>query len=130
MHEKQHRAAPDGVATSHFTRDRESVACARSWATAVYSAAGGPVPDVCELLVSEVATNAVVHGEGPEYRITVRDDHSIEVWDASPDEPLRRYADVEQTSGRGLELLEALAPGYTVSTELGGKSVRFTPKGW
>ncbi|MEV7902145.1 ATP-binding protein [Streptomyces anulatus] len=118
------------MATSYFKREKESVLCARSWATEVYSANGGPEPDICELLVSEVATNAVLHGEGSEYRVTVWGDHSIEVWDASPKEPQRRYADEEETCGRGLELLEALAPNYTVSAEVGGKSVRFTPKGW
>ncbi|MGW3860678.1 ATP-binding protein [Streptomyces sp. NPDC005047] len=130
MHTEQYGAVPTWVATSYFKREGQSVACARNWATEVYSAAGGPAPEVCELLVSEVATNAVVHGQGPEYRVTVWGDHSIEVWDGSPDAPKRRIATEEQTSGRGLELLEALAPDYIVSAEQGGKSVRFTPRGW
>ncbi|MFJ4739098.1 ATP-binding protein [Streptomyces sp. NPDC088775] len=130
MQTDQHQADTGWVATSIFKRQPESVACARNWAMQVYSDAGGPLPDVCYLLVSEVATNAVLHGGGSEYRVTVRSDFSIEVWDASPVLPQRRQADDSSTDGRGLELLEALAPDYTVSAELGGKTVCFLPKGW
>lgn len=130
MSTEQHHADRSWVATSIFKRHPETVSDARSWATKAYSDAGGPLPDICELLVSEVATNAVVHGRGSEYRISVRADFAIEVWDESPVEPKRRHADDTSTTGRGLELLEALAPDYTVSSELGGKTVCFLPKGW
>ncbi|MFF9653973.1 ATP-binding protein [Streptomyces sp. NPDC014622] len=129
MHTEQHHATGRWMATSIFKRRPETVACARSWATDVYVAAGGLLPDVCELLVSEAATNAVLHGGGSEYRVSVRYDLAIEVWDASPVEPKRRHANNEAISGRGLELLEALAPGYTVTPEQGGKSVCFELKG-
>lgn len=129
MDTEQHHADTRWVATSFFKRLPESVACARNWAMQVYAEAGGPLPDICELLVSEVATNAVVHGAGSEYRVSVRADFSIEVWDASPVEPQHRQADASATTGRGLELLKALAD-YKVRAELGGKTVSFMPRGW
>ncbi|MCM2387819.1 hypothetical protein [Streptomyces albipurpureus] len=48
-----------------------------------YADAGGQLPDLVELLVSEVVTNAVVHGAGDTYRVAVTADLAIEVWDAS-----------------------------------------------
>ncbi|MGW3763089.1 ATP-binding protein [Streptomyces sp. NPDC005131] len=119
------------LASVAFDRSPETVSVARSWATQVYALAGGEVPDACELLVSEVVTNAVTHGAGPQYTVAVLYDLSIAVWDNSSAMPKRRVTDDESTCGRGLELLELLAPGYTVvpDEELGGKTVRFMPKG-
>ncbi len=85
---------------------------------------------MCELLVSEVATNSVKYAEGPEFEVRVRSDLWIEVWDASPREPQRRVAHEQSVGGRGLELLELLAPGYTVESGPNGKTVCFSPKGW
>ncbi|WP_326745326.1 ATP-binding protein [Streptomyces sp. NBC_01760] len=120
------------LATVAFACRPDTVAEARSWATKLYALAGGAVPDACELLVSEVATNAVLHAGGPEYTVSVLNDLSIAVWDHSSAMPQRRVTDEESTCGRGLALLELLAPGYTVSPneELGGKIVRFMPKAW
>ncbi|MET7631784.1 ATP-binding protein [Streptomyces sp. NPDC005499] len=120
------------LATVAFACRPETVSVARSWATKVYALAGGTVPDACELLVSEVATNAVLHGGGPEYTVSVLNDLSIAVWDSSSAMPERRVTDEESICGRGLELLELLAPGYEVvaDDEQGGKTIRFTPKGW
>lgn len=132
MHTEQHQADGNEVASSTFDRSPETVANARTWAAKVYRGYGGPLPDLCELLVSEVATNAVMHGDGEEYRVTVYPDFCIEVWDASPLRPRRRHAKADATSGRGLELLDDCAPGYTVHADevLGGKTVCFKPKGW
>ncbi|WUV98661.1 ATP-binding protein [Streptomyces sp. NBC_01471] len=82
--------------------------------------------------MSEVATNAVIHGGGTQYRVTVRADLVIEIWDASPVRPERRHAGTDEIGGRGLELLDACAPGYTVHVDedLGGKTVCFALKGW
>lgn len=119
------------LAEATFDRLPESVARARSWATQVYSDAGGHLPDLAELLVSEVVTNAVVHGGGDVYRVTVTTDLAIEVWDASPARPQPRNADEHSLGGRGLPMLAATAPGYTVQVDhdLGGKTARFTPQG-
>ncbi|WP_330175698.1 ATP-binding protein [Streptomyces sp. NBC_01498] len=122
------------LAKALFNRHPDSVSSAREWVRQqlARTACTGNVVQVCELLVSEVATNCVLHGAGPTYSVAVFPDLSIEIWDVSNELPQPRAADEESLGGRGLALLAALAPGYTVCTdvELGGKTVRFTPKGW
>ncbi|MES4908225.1 MULTISPECIES: ATP-binding protein [unclassified Streptomyces] len=130
MRTDQHDAYGEMSATARFAREPKSVALARNWAVQAYSDAGGSEVDVCELLVSEVATNSVNYAEGPEFEVRVRSDLWIEVWDASRQEPQRRVANEQSTGGRGLELLELLAPGYTVDIGPDGKTVCFLPKGW
>jgi two-component sensor histidine kinase len=77
----------------------------------------GAVLDVGVLLASELVTNAVVHGKGAvavqvahRQRRTVR----ISVWDASDHPPEPREPSVEETSGRGLRLVEILATSWGV----------------
>lgn len=67
--------------------------------------------DGIRLVVSELITNAVVHGEGP---VTVALFHRpgrlvIEVLDASPVTPQPNCAEADDESGRGLLLVDALA---------------------
>ncbi|MFK4067344.1 ATP-binding protein [Streptomyces sp. NPDC029674] len=73
------------------------------------------------LLVSELATNAILHGpvEEREFEVavTVLADGScfIEVSDESPSEPELRTADAwEDESGRGMRLLDAIAEAWGV----------------
>lgn len=117
-----------------FGREANTVATARRWATETFSAFGAAeeLAGVCELLVSELATNAVNHGKGVEYTVVVCPDFWIEVWDESPELPQQREHALDSEGGRGLDLLKMLAPGYQVleDTTSGGKCVRFRPKGW
>ncbi|MCT2594491.1 ATP-binding protein [Streptomyces sp. N2-109] len=121
-------------AAREFDREANTVPMARSWVTSVYADfdASKEVVDVCALLVSEVVTNAVVHGKGEKYVVVVCPDLWIEVWDEAPELPHRRAHAVDSTFGRGIELLEMLAPGYQVvqDTTRGGKEVRFLPRRW
>ncbi|MFI1868280.1 ATP-binding protein [Streptomyces jumonjinensis] len=130
MRAEQHHAQGAVVAEAAFARIPASVAMARSWAKEVYSRAGGVECDVCELLVSEVVTNAVQHAEGPLIEVRVMSSLWIEVWDGSSELPRRRATDGESVSGRGMEILDALAPGHEVLICPAGKRVRFQPKGW
>jgi anti-sigma regulatory factor (Ser/Thr protein kinase) len=75
-----------------------------------------------EVLVSEVVTNAVVHGtpdpDDPP-RMTVEADHErlrVEVEDGGPgiDEPDRELPEPTATSGRGLALVSGLADRWGV----------------
>jgi anti-sigma regulatory factor (Ser/Thr protein kinase) len=103
---------------------------ARKWAASVYADTGGD-PAVCELLVSEVVTNAVQHASGDEVCVRVFPTGLIEVQDQSPYAlPSRQKPDDDAESGRGLLLLEALAPGYLVTVGRHGKCVSFTPQGF
>ncbi|MDT0342699.1 ATP-binding protein [Streptomyces litchfieldiae] len=132
MHLEQQHGDGSSVAT-RFDRVPNSVPSARRWVREIFCQAGadGDLIDVVLLLVSEVVTNAVVHGAGDELTVAVHPDLSVAVWDASSEMPQRRVADPAEVRGRGLELLDALAPGYRVySDPLGGKVVHFAPKGW
>lgn len=81
-----------------------------------------------ELLMSELATNAVAAATGPDGRPRYDDSGSlhllwarllsdrtrlrIELWDTVPEElgvPVKRQADTTDESGRGLELIDALS---------------------
>jgi anti-sigma regulatory factor (Ser/Thr protein kinase) len=79
------------------------------------------------LLVSEVVTNAIVHA-GTEVEVSVGltpDAVRIEVTDKESVLPTPRDATDEETSGRGLALLEALASAWGVEAGPEGKVVWF-----
>lgn len=85
--------------------------------------------DTAALLVSELVTNAVVHARSAVgVTVTVnRYGVLVEVADHSPHLPVQRSFTTEATTGRGLELLEALAvQNGARRTESGGKVVWFT----
>ncbi|SRR6266536_6217130 len=65
---------------------------------------------LAELIVSELVTNALRHGDGP---IGVRlsyagGDLRVEVHDAGAGRPVRQHAATDDECGRGLELLDGL----------------------
>lgn len=129
MHTEQH-ASTDAVLERTFSCALDQVRVARRWAADVYAGAGaGPdATDICSLLVSEVVTNAVVHAGGDQFLVRIRQaDLRIEVWDGSPELPKRQTAGPTSESGRGMELLELLAPGYEVVRGRRGKGVCFSP---
>lgn len=72
--------------------------------------------DDVTLLVSELVTNAVRHGTGPIELLMIYRDGQLrcEVHDDGAESPRRRSATVDDTSGRGLELVDRLI------AELGG----------
>lgn len=84
--------------------------------------------DVVALLVSELATNAMLHGEG-QVRVRVLPRSTgvrVEVGDASPQVPARRSPAPDAEGGRGIALVEALASAWGVeSSSTSGKTVWF-----
>ena len=83
--------------------------------------------DTVALLVSEVATNALVHGRG---RVRVRVHPTarglrVEVHDGNPVLPARRQATPMDEGGRGIALVEALSSGWGAESTTDGKSVWF-----
>lgn len=105
-----------------------SIASVRRFAVDACSNSG--LPGLCEtvaLLVSEVATNALVHGTG-DVQVRVRADGQVlrvEVRDDSPTMPTVRTADPLAEGGRGLALVESLATHWGVSPLGVGKIVWF-----
>ena len=80
-----------------------------------------------ELLATEIATNAVRHA-GTEATVVVRylgDRLRVEVGDGSRALPQVRTPRLEDTSGRGMALVETLSSGWGVMPTVGGKRVWF-----
>lgn len=101
----------------------------RQYAVAACSALGwGESADTVGLLVSEVATNAVLHAEGSEVRVRVLDRGPrlrVEVADGSEALPRPRDAPDGAEDGRGLALVQALAVRWGVESGPDGKTSWF-----
>ncbi len=80
------------------------------------------------LLVSELVTNALIHG-APPIRLTMRRAHSrtiVRVSDSGHQPILLQHpVAADAMSGRGLRLLEAIATEWGVDTNAHGQSVWF-----
>ena len=105
-----------------------SVAAARRFALHACRAAG--LLELCDtavLLVSEVATNALVHGSGQVLVRVVPTEGGVrvEVVDGSPSLPRPREATPMDEGGRGLALVEALSSSWGAERSNGGKTVWF-----
>lgn len=114
--------------------DPASVSAARQYVTSVLVEWGLPsdteVADTVRLIVSELATNAVLHtfGQSPTFTVDIALDRNellrIGVTDSHPRLPKRLPAAVQQDNGRGLVIIRWL------TAECGGKlSVRPTREG-
>jgi len=113
----------------HVGRAREQARQALSgWALSEHT-------DLAELVVSELVTNALCHGDGPvEMRVCYTGGQlRVEVHDGGAGRPVRRHQAADDECGRGLELLDGLielhggergaiddqaGPGKTVYVEL------------
>jgi len=82
-----------------------------------------------ELLVSEVVTNACLHGNGALLTLVLiaRDEEVfVEVLDGSTVAPRRREASAQEESGRGMFLVDALATAWGTHPTPRGKAVWMT----
>jgi len=110
-----------------WTGDVAHIAQARHFVAGHLAAHGceDVVPDA-GLIVSELATNALVHaGTGFKVTVEVGDDAVLlRVADGSAHPPVLGELGLEETSGRGLGIVAALADAWGVTPEPdGGKSV-------
>ena len=66
--------------------------------------------DLGELIVSELVTNALCHGDGPIWMQLsfARGELRVEVHDDGAGRPVRKHAGGDDECGRGLELLDGL----------------------
>ena len=83
--------------------------------------------DTAMLLVSELATNAIVHASSTvRLRIDVGNDIRVEVRDEDDTPPVPEDADDEAESGRGLAIVTSLAKEWSWATHANGKVVWFS----
>ncbi|WP_043618016.1 ATP-binding protein [Nonomuraea candida] len=85
------------------------------------------VMDDCLLIVSELVTNAVRHG-GSAYTLRLEERAGRlhgEVFDPGEGVPCRRSPGVEALSGRGLQIVAAIADDWGVTRADNGKLVWF-----
>ncbi|MHA4815230.1 SpoIIE family protein phosphatase [Streptomyces aculeolatus] len=91
-----------------------------------------PLIDTTELLVSELVTNALRHGEGgrsgggePEIRLRLLLGRTLvcEVWDSNLVQPRRRRARDTDEGGRGLQLVSMLSKNWGSRRTHRGKTV-------
>jgi anti-sigma regulatory factor (Ser/Thr protein kinase) len=78
------------------------------------------------LIVSELVTNAIVHGSPP-VRLRLRRTAAavtIEVEDGGGERPRRRWAGTEAHGGRGLAIVATLSGAWAVQPHGGGKCVQ------
>ncbi|MGW3567869.1 ATP-binding protein [Streptomyces sp. NPDC000941] len=121
------------LVTERYPCRADAVGRARDLAVQAYAAVPWADHDAIRLLVSEAATNAVLHSGGGEFDLICHSPRDgaiqVELHDRSAQEPERRTHAVLDSHGRGLELLDLLAPGWSVEMTLAGKGVIFTLEG-
>ena len=97
---------------------------------ALAAAGRGAAPGVnlAELLVSELATNAIRYGGGDDFGYTLGlegDRLRVEVRDANRARPQVRHAGPADEGGRGMELVSTLSADWGIADLDGGKVVWF-----
>ena len=113
--------------SSEFTADPSSVGHARSWVGRhlLDHDLSHLVGDL-KLVVSELATNAMVHAE-TSFLVTLTgspDSVLLEVLDGGQAGPVQYAAQTLETSGRGVAIVDALSRAWGVTGNMaGGKSV-------
>lgn len=117
-------ARPETITVPSVPR---SVAEVRRFAVAACGDCAPDVQDTVALLVSEVATNALVHGSGNVQVRVSRTGHTlrVEVSDGSSQAPRPRSADADAEGGRGLALVDALSDSWGTDFTASGKTVWF-----
>lgn len=126
----KHRVEPEpavnGRAELDVASTPRSVALVRRYCVDACSRLGwARSATTVELLVSELATNAVVHASS-DFEVTTHVDERsvrVEVADNSSTLPTVREPSLEATSGRGFHIVAALASGWGVRQSACGKVV-------
>lgn len=107
------------VVSRSFPPEASSVPAARRFVRGLLFAAGQEHwVDEAQLAVSELCTNAVLHAH-TSFEVTVQCCPAgvyVQVWDDDAVLPARRVSDAGSTTGRGLELVEAVTTLHGVHT--------------
>lgn len=105
-----------------------AVGQAREWVTRVAAATGhAPMTPTLQLLVSELATNAIRHAGGDRFLVEFDANGHVlvAVCDANPTEPTPRDAQPTDLGGRGLAIVEGLSERWGAQIHRDGKCVWF-----
>lgn len=107
--------------------DATSPRRARRFMTDCLGSIDGAPLEVATLLVSELVTNAVLHARTPVAVSVTPSATSVRVGvrDQSPALPAVRHYERTAPTGRGLQMVEALAARWGVSVDDGSKTVWF-----
>jgi signal transduction histidine kinase len=110
-------------AARRFDPDPSQVRHAREWAHRALPGWGLiEHADLVELLVSELVTNAIVHGSGPvDVCLSYGGELRIEVRDQGAGMPAQRQAAADDPGGRGLSLVDAISSSWGVTDTCGGE---------
>jgi anti-sigma regulatory factor (Ser/Thr protein kinase) len=128
-------ASDDHFACWQLVRDPAQVRHARDQARKALAGWGlAEHADLAALIISELVTNAIVHGHDPIWmRLTAGTTSLlIEVHDGSNARPTRKHPDTGDESGRGLELIDTLTGlhggqrGLTTDPAKPGKTIHVT----
>lgn len=112
-----------------FSRRRTSVGASRDFVTGVLLQWDlRPLVEDIRLCVSELATNALLHGApaGREFSVEIHRTEELvrlEVRDSGPGRPVVQHPDDDSCSGRGLHLVRGLADDFGVVDHIVGKTV-------
>jgi anti-sigma regulatory factor (Ser/Thr protein kinase) len=111
-----------------FPNAPEGVRDARAYVADALCGVDPSVLDVAVLMVSELATNAVVHTTSPFGVGIDRTDHTarISVTDRGSGTPTLRHASSTDTDGRGLGIVAAFADEWGIDQRHDSKTVWFT----
>jgi anti-sigma regulatory factor (Ser/Thr protein kinase) len=124
-------AETDGSVARRATQlppEARSIPAARHFAVDALTELGGGPRDEIELLVSELATNAIIHARTPLLLTLCRQGARVrvEVMDDDPTPPrVNLHPDPLRPGGRGMCLVNALAADWGVNTNDHGKTVWF-----
>jgi anti-sigma regulatory factor (Ser/Thr protein kinase) len=113
--------------SAHLSLPAQATAPARArrFVSATLAAWGVDGGDDAVLVVSELATNALLHARSPMTVRLVEEDRALllSVADESPVPPRAKSFSVESGTGRGLRLISSLASAWGVENVTGGKVV-------
>ncbi|NKE55671.1 ATP-binding protein [Lentzea sp. PSKA42] len=119
----------DPLAEVRVTLSAEGGSCARARQVVREAAASWELPedlaDDAQLVVTELVSNGIDHGEGP-ITLTVSRTTSgmlVEVHDESPKQPQLRPVNPSSARGRGMQLVQALSVRWGTTPGKDGKVV-------
>ncbi|GAA4332739.1 anti-sigma regulatory factor (Ser/Thr protein kinase) [Actinomadura luteofluorescens] len=103
----------EDVSTLVLEPDEQAPARARRFVAERFAAWGCADDHTGRTIVSELVTNALLHGEGPIVLRVFRDERdglpTVEVWDGGAGRPVLRQENLTSIGGRGLLMVAALA---------------------